>query len=365
MSQFRVVPSITMYDTFATFCTSFEVGARDLILTDRVLYEMYLSGVRCAGILIEDDYGAGEPDDKKVSQILLAARALSYDRVIAVGGGSVMDIGKLLSLAQTPEMLENLVAVFERKIPVVREKALILIPTTCGTGSEITNISVCSFSALGTKIGLADDALYADHAVLVSELISSLPMRVFMDSSTDALIHAIESFLSPKANIWTQMFSVRAIAHIVSGYRHIQQNGADSRSTLLGDFLSASAMAGIAFSNAGCGLIHAMSYPIGANYHLPHGASNYEVMMAVLRFYKDKAPGGTMTTLCDLVSGLDTLEALLSSLSPRRPMRTYGMDEAAADAFAKDVIEHQQRLLANCYIPVTQNEIAQIYRAIL
>ena len=55
MSQFRVVPSITMYDTFATFCTSFEVGARDLILTDRVLYEMYLSGVRCAGILIEDD----------------------------------------------------------------------------------------------------------------------------------------------------------------------------------------------------------------------------------------------------------------------------------------------------------------------
>ena len=87
--------------------------------------------------------------------------------------------------------------------------------------------------------------------------------------------------------------------------------------------------------------------------------------MAVLRFYKEKAPGGTMTTLCDLVSGLDTLEALLSSLSPRRPMRTYGMDEAASDAFAKDVIEHQQRLLANCYIPVTQSEIAQIYRAIL
>lgn len=87
--------------------------------------------------------------------------------------------------------------------------------------------------------------------------------------------------------------------------------------------------------------------------------------MAVLRFYKDKAPGEAMTTLCDFVSGLDTLEALLSSLSPRRPMHTYGMDEAAADAFAKDVIEHQQRLLANCYIPVTQSEIAQIYRAIL
>jgi len=136
----------------------------------------------------------------------------TYKRIIAIGGGTIIDIAKIFALKNVLPILD----LYDGKIPPIKEKELILIPTTCGTGSEVTNISILSLISRGTKRGLAVDEMYADSAVLIPELMNSLPFPIFATSSIDALIHAIESSLSPKANESTRLFGYRAIEMILS-----------------------------------------------------------------------------------------------------------------------------------------------------
>lgn len=361
MSVFKVVPKIQEFASVKAFAEAFEIGEKDLLITDRIIYESSLTDLPVGSVIIQSDYGNGEPDENKIMTIRAKAKEKEYDRVIAIGGGSVVDIGKLLAT----EGWNDCQKLFLKEQTPVRTKKLVILPTTCGTGSEVTNISVAAFPRLGTKIGLANDALYADDAVLCAELIASLPMKVFMHSSIDALIHAIESYLSPKANSLTEMFSLAAIRAILSGYRTLSEKGADARKDLLASFLLASCQAGIAFSNAGCGLIHAMSYPIGGTYHLPHGFSNYEVMIAALRFYEAKQPGGKFALLLKEIGSLDEMASLIDGLSPRVPMKEYGMTEKEAADFAVDVQKNQQRLLANCYVPASVEDMRKIYLELL
>lgn len=365
MSQFKIVPTVESFGQWREFCEAYKIGQGDLLVTDRIIYERYLKETEFSGVIVQDDYGAGEPTDEKIVSVRKATDGYSFSRVVAVGGGTVIDIAKLIATDGWKAEKAEILKLFKKEIVPEKAKKLIIIPTTCGTGSEITNISVSAFPELGTKIGLATDQLYADNAVLVSELIESLPFKVFMHSSIDALIHAIESFLSPKANYFSEMYSVKAIDMILNGYKYIAENGAESRSELLGDFLLAANMAGIAFSNAGCGIIHAMSYPIGGTYHLPHGESNYEIMMAALRFYAKHPRDEKIKKLEQLIGGFDEAEALINSLAPRKAMREFGMTTEQSRAFSLDVIENQQRLLANCYIPVKASDIEEIYTEII
>lgn len=105
-----------------------------------------------------------------------------------------------------------------------------ILPTTCGTGSEVTNIAIVNRTRKGTKMGLVSPAMYADHAVLVPEFMKSLPWNVFATSSIDALIHAIESYLSPNATEFTELFSEAAIDKILRGYSRIAKDGRQVRS---------------------------------------------------------------------------------------------------------------------------------------
>lgn len=365
MSQFRIVPTVEGFERWGDFCQSYNVGKKDLLITDRIIYDKYLKTTPFSGVIIQDDYGAGEPTDEKISSVKKVAEGYDFSRVIAVGGGTVIDIAKLIATDGWNSKKDDVLRLFKKEIEPTKTKQLIIIPTTCGTGSEVTNISVSSFPDLGTKVGLASDQLYADNAVLVSELIESLPFKVFMHSSVDALIHAIESFLSPKANAFTEIYSLKAIETIIKGYKYIAENGDASRADLLGDFLLAANMAGIAFSNAGCGLIHAMSYPIGGTYHLPHGESNYEVMFAALRFYSKRPRDRKIELLEDLIGSLDEVERLIDKLVKRRKMREFGMTSEQAKKFSADVIKNQQRLLANCYIDTSESDIESIYLEII
>lgn len=369
MSAFKVVPAIQTIETLNEFIKVFHVGKQDLIFTDRCLYQSYFKtlGFTC---IIQDDYGYGEPTDDKVNAIRADFMKYDCERVIAVGGGTVIDIAKLMVLADWTDCLP----LFRKEIPAVRNKKLIIIPTTCGTGSEVTNISIVAFKSIDSKLGLAADALYADYAVLIPMLLEKLPLRVFMHSSIDALIHAVESYLSPKANEMTRLFSVSAMTTIIKGYQAIAENGIEPGKELLHDFLLASNFAGIAFSNAGCGLIHAMSYPISGEYHLTHGESNYELLIAVLSFYAEKKGEGALKELtglfitlfdCNETEVITSLKKLIGQFIPRRPMKEFGMDELKAIEFATQVEKNQQRLLANSYIPVTVEDIVNIYKQIL
>ena len=360
-------PVIYQYDTAAEFAGEFHLGAGDLVLTNKRLYQQVFArlNLECT-VLFREDYGRGEPSDEM-------AEAIAKDipdrtkRIVAIGGGSILDLAKLYALKQTLPILD----LYDGKISPQKDKELILVPTTCGTGSEVTNISILALLSRGTKKGLAHDALYADAAVLIPELLMDLPMSVFATSSIDALIHAIESSLSPKGNSYTRMFGYQAIGMILKGYMQIRDKGAEARKPLMKEFLLASNYAGIAFGNAGCAAVHALSYPLGAKYHVAHGESNYAMFTGVMKNYMELRQDGEIAVLnqyiadileCEVSDVYEELEKLLNVLIPKKSLREYGMTEQELEEFTDSVLENQQRLLANNFVPFDRNRIYKIYQ---
>ena len=321
MTQFSVHPTIQLCDTCQELANTYDLGPQDLLFTNDFLFDPYFASLdlKCP-VLFQEKYGLGEPTDEMVEAIY---RDMPKDitRIVAVGGGTVLDVAKILSLRHVFPILD----------------------------------------------------LYDGKAVLIPELLGGLPFRFFATSSIDALIHAIESSLSPKANPITKLFGYRAIEMILKGYQAIQKDGPDARLPLLGDFLLASNFAGIAFGNAGCAAVHALAYPLGAVYHVPHGESNYAVFTGVMNQYMRLKTDGAIAELnqfmanilgCEVANLYTALEGLLGCLIPKKSLREYGMTEAEIETFADSVVENQQRLLANNFVPLTRNQIRDIYRAV-
>ena len=370
--MFTLRTSIHQYDTFAQFVNSFNLGGKDLVITQSFTYNQFIEGLRLpCNFIIQDKYGAGEPSDEMIQRIMDDNASCEFDRVIAIGGGTVIDISKLFTLG----ILENVTAAFERTIPIVKQKQLVIIPTTCGTGSEVTNISIAELKQKHTKLGLADDAILADDAVLIPELLRSLPFKPYAFSSIDALVHATESFLSPKATPYSKLFSVEAIKIIVPIFKHIKEEGEDYRFKALEPILRASNYAGIAFGNAGCAAVHALSYPLGAVYHVAHGESNYQFFTKILSLYAERKPNGSIEELNQLFAELlgvennpktvyAEIDTLLSSMVKKRHLKEYGMQEEECDQFADNVMVSQQRLLKNNYVELSRDEIAEVYKSL-
>ncbi len=210
----------------------------------------------------------------------------------------------------------------------------------------------------------------ADSAVLVPELLSGLPFKFFAASSVDALIHAFESSLSPKATPYTELFGLKAIEMIIKGYKVIAEKGEEARKPLLKDFLIASNYAGVAFGNAGCGAVHAMSYSLGGKYHVPHGEANYAVFLGVFKTYQKMAPKGKIQVLNAIVADIlgcntdnvyDELEKLLNKILQRKPLREYGVTREDIDTFTENVMAKQTRLMNNNYVPLDAAAVKRIY----
>ncbi len=370
MSQFMIQPTIRQYDTCREFAEQFQLGPQDLILTNSYLYDPYFTALNLpCPVLFQEKYGAGEPSDDMVEAIY-RDMPKEIRRIVAIGGGAVLDIAKILILQQVSPILD----LYDGKTPLVKDKELVLVPTTCGTGSEVTNISILSLVSRRTKKGLTAEGMYADQAVLIPELLAGLPSRFFATSSIDALIHAIESSLSPKANETTRLFGYRAISMILQGYMDIRDKGPEARIPLLDRFLLASNYAGIAFGNAGCAAVHALSYPLGAVYHVPHGEANYAVFTGVMKKYLTVKTDGAIAQLnvymadilgCNPDQVYEALESLLNSILPKKPLREYGMSEQNLEEFTISVIENQQRLLQNNFVPLSHQQIFEIYRDLL
>ena len=371
MQQLMIRPTIHKFDTAKEFAEEFALGEGDLILTNAYIYEPYFGSMNLGcDVIYQEKYGAGEPSDEMAEAVyadIYADGKTAPKRIIAIGGGTIIDLAKLYALKQTTPILD----LYDGKIPVEKDKELILVPTTCGTGSEVTNISILALNSRGTKKGLANDAMYADAAVLVPELLEGLPDYVFATSSIDALIHAIESSLSPKGNVYTRMFGYKAIEMILNGYKVIRDEGMEARKPLLSDFMIASNYAGIAFGNAGCAAVHALSYPLGATYHVAHGESNYAMFTGVMKNYMELKTDGEIAKLnrfladileCPVRYVYEELEKLLNVLIPKKALHEYGVTEAQLAEFADSVMENQGRLMANNFVELDRDRVYKIYK---
>ncbi len=369
MVQILMRPELHKFGSCKQFAEELRLCSGDLVLTNQYIYEPYFGKLGLdVKLIYQEDYGAGEPTDVMTERIIEAAAGMGgYRRIIAIGGGTVIDIAKAMAVGSESGSMDELYS----SMPDLKKNCeLIIVPTTCGTGSEMTNVAVFNRTRMGTKMGLVGEAMYADKAVLIPELLGSLPFSVFATSSIDALVHAVESCLSPKATVYTKTFGYQAIGMILSGYRKMAESGPESRNALLEDFLTASNFAGISFGTAGCGAVHAMAYPLGGKYHVPHGESNYAIFTGVMKNYMELKSDGEIAVMNGRLAGLldcgansvyDRLEDLLNRILPKKKLREYGVTEADLGEFSRNVMETQGRLMAGSFVPLNYERVLKIY----
>ena len=369
MKTFAIQTGIREFTDVREWADAYEIGGRDLILTNEYIYEPLISalGLPCH-LLFQEKYGAGEPTDEMVDAIIGDLEQKDFDRIFAIGGGTIIDIAKVLAVAAPGDRLDDL---YDRAPALDKTRGLVIVPTTCGTGSEVTNISVISRVRKGVKQGLVSPAMYADEAALVPELLMSLPYSVFATSSIDAMIHAAEALLSPNACPASELFSERALEIILTGWRQsAEEGGEDAWKKRGAEFLRASNFAGIAFGYAGVGAVHALSYPVGSVHHVPHGQSNQLLFEAVMRKYQEKKPIGKINQLEELIADILDVEPvfamgelykLMDVVYSKGSLRNHGVTPEELPVFAQNVLETQQRLLANNYVELSQEEILDIY----
>ncbi|OJU05942.1 MAG: alcohol dehydrogenase [Rhizobium sp. 63-7] len=300
------------------------------------------------------------------------ARAAGVEGVVGLGGGSSLDVAKLVALlAVGKEELKGVYGVGNAKGPRL---PLILVPTTSGTGSEVTPISIVTTGA-SEKMGVVSPVLLPDVALLDPELTFGLPPHVTAATGIDAMVHAIEAYASASANNnpLSRALAVQALQLMGAALLRAVRDGKDESARA--DMLLGSMLAGQAFANSPVAAVHALAYPLGGHFHIPHGLSNALVLPHVLRFnavtaheaYVDLAPHA-FPALAKLegqervAAFCDALAQLSRDCGLPQTLRDMKIGEDWLPRLAKDAM-NQTRLLVNNPRPVSEADALAIYRA--
>ncbi len=261
-----------------------------LLLTDRVLAEngtiarlLQNDLTRLSNIDIRSDIPI-EPSATQVQQLISETKAKAYHTIIAIGGGSILDTAKLIaSLMDQPFTVQDLLD--DTSLLNSRKKGLILIPTTAGTGSEVTPNSIVLDERTSVKVGIVNFHFIPDTVILDPNLTITLPPALTASTGMDALSHALECYTSNKANPISDTFAMKASVMIFRNLQKAFKNPHDLEAR--GQMLLAASFAGLAITGSGTTAVHALSYPLGGRYRIPHGISNAILLPAVMRFNAD------------------------------------------------------------------------------
>lgn len=239
--------------------------------------------LRAAGVeaVVLTDLPA-EPSCDEAQHIIERFQETGADLIVAVGGGSVMDVAKLASIAAdgsaTVRQLLEAPALGKKGVPTL------MIPTTAGTGSEATMNSIVAVPEKHLKVGIVNPDMIPDYVILDGSLLKNLPKRIGASTGIDAMAHAVECFTSNKANPFSNLFAKEAAALIFHNIvKACEDPEAQEAKT---NMLIAAFYAGVAISSSGTTAVHALSYPLGGKYHIPHGVSNAMLLLPVMRFNK-------------------------------------------------------------------------------
>ena len=313
-------------------------------------------------------------EDPPEATVLAAAdlgRSQRVDGVLAVGGGSSMDVAKVVAVLlggqQALAQLYGVGNVTGRRLP------LVLVPTTAGTGSEVTPVAVITTGET-TKAGVSSPVLLPDVAVLDADLTLGLPAAVTAMTGVDAMVHAIEAYTSRhQKNPISDNLARHALALLARNIRTAVHNGRNREARE--NMLLGACLAGQAFANAPVAAVHALAYPLGGHYHIPHGLSNSLVLPTVLEFNAPKA-AELYAELADIVVGapvagsaeaktaamIAALRALIDDVALPATLAAAGVDEDKLEKLAEDAML-QQRLLVNNPRDVNYEDALAIYRA--
>ncbi len=351
--------------------------ARPLLVTDPGLVAIGLVAP-VAAALEEDglapvlfDQVREDPPEATVLAAAECGRSAGVDGVIAVGGGSSMDVAKVVAVLlgghQPLAELYGVGNVSGGRLP------LVLVPTTAGTGSEATPVAVITTGET-TKAGVSSPVLLPDVAVLDADLTLGLPPVVTAMTGVDAMVHAIEAYTSRhQKNPLSDNLARQALVLLSRNIRVAVHDGSDREAREA--MLLGACLAGQAFANAPVAAVHALAYPLGGHYHLPHGLTNSLVLPSVLEF---NAPAACelYAELAELVTGepaagsaearttalIDALRTLIDDVALPPTLERAGVDEGDLEMLAEDAML-QQRLLVNNPRDVAYDDALAIYRA--
>jgi alcohol dehydrogenase class IV len=313
-----------------------------------------------------------DPPESVILAAVDAAQACDADCVVGLGGGSSLDAAKLAALlARSGESLEQVYGINQAKGPRL---PLILVPTTAGTGSEVTSVSVVTTGA-GEKNVVYSPMLLPDLAVLDAELTLGLPSHVTAATGIDAMVHAIEAYTSKHLKNPISDCLAREALRLLSG--SLFQACQDGRNLQAREnMLLGACLAGMAFANSPVAAVHALAYPLGARFHIPHGLSNALVLGPVMRLnlsavaplYAQLAsivlPGFRGSDQDKALALADYLGGLAGELGLPTRLRDLGIAEADIEPLVVDAMR-QSRLLGNNPRAVSEADVRSIYREIL
>jgi len=351
---------------------------RLLLVTDKGLHKAGVLEAAKASLAVEgfavtifDDVVA-DPPEAVLFDCVVEGRKAGADIVLGIGGGSSMDVAKLAAVMLTTDQplkeLYGIGKVQGARLPLVQ------VPTTAGTGSEVTNITILT-TPDDSKMGVVADQLYADRVLLDAELTTGLPALHTAATGIDAMVHAIEAYTSRhKKNPLSDAAAREALRLLSSNLVAACKDGKDRaarEAMLLG-----ATLAGQAFAKAPVAAVHALAYPLGGRYHIPHGLSNALMLQPVLEFnmkaaealYAELAgPAGA-----DVAPDAGTAEkakafvkrliALMDASGAPRRLRDAGVAEEMLPQLAADAML-QTRLLGNNPVEVTEADALALYRA--
>ncbi|WP_288390878.1 iron-containing alcohol dehydrogenase [uncultured Acinetobacter sp.] len=350
-----------------------------LLVTDpgMIAHQYHLPVIECLDAaqidyVIYSDIQADPPE-----QIVLNAAAFAkqekVDAVLGFGGGSSMDVAKVIALLAHPDQTHQLSDMYGVNNAKGPRLPLILIPTTAGTGSEVTPISIITTGET-TKTGIVSPVLYADVAILDANFTRDLPAHITAATGIDAMVHAIEAYTSKlKKNVYADMLAKHALRLLNDNLPKVLSNGHDMdarQNMLLGSML-----AGQAFANAPVGAVHALAYPLGGHFHLSHGHTNALVLVEVLKYnaphakqlyaelmqWLDPKSNGCSDGLCDLF--IDHMQNHLDHSGLTLKLSQLNVPHSSLETLAQDALL-QTRLLQNNPREMTHQAAYQIYEAI-
>ncbi|TDF86629.1 iron-containing alcohol dehydrogenase [Pseudomonas sp. H9] len=313
-----------------------------------------------------------DPPESVIEAAVGAAKACGADCVVGLGGGSSLDAAKLAALlARSGESLSEVYGINKAKGPRL---PLILVPTTAGTGSEVTSVSVVTTGA-GEKNVVYSPLLLPDVAVLDAQLTLGLPPHVTAATGIDAMVHAIEAYTTKNLkNPISDCLAKEALRLLSGSLFQACQDGSNLKARE--NMLLGACLAGMAFANAPVAAVHALAYPLGARFHVPHGLSNALVLGPVMRFnleavaplyaqLADIVLPGTLGSDWEKATALaNYLGSLTAQLGLATCLRDLGITESDIEALALDAMK-QQRLLGNNPRELYLDDVRAIYQEVL
>jgi alcohol dehydrogenase len=360
---------------------SAERGAKAvLIVTDPGISKLGLLAEVLPGFLLEGvtaqvfDQVLADPPEAIVLSAVEQARALKAELIIGFGGGSSMDVAKLVALLAHPDCSQQLADLYGVGNAKGRRLPLIQVPTTAGTGSEVTPVAVVTTGET-TKLGVVSPLLLPDLALLDADLCLGLPPAVTAATGIDAMVHAIEAYTSAlQKNPLSDLLAREALRLLAANLDQAVHNGSNRQARQA--MLLGACLAGQAFANAPVAAVHALAYPLGGHFHIPHGLSNALLLPHVLGFnasvaaplYAELAPLVLGATLRP-GSAMAQTEQLIGALAdfsersglPTR-LRDAGVPQEMLGQLAAEAML-QQRLLVNNPREMTEAHALAIYQS--